>query len=67
MQKPDELKIEVLEDGTIRVESDEISGVNHLSAEAFLRYVSQLAGSPPEIKHKQGHTHSHTGTQIHQH
>ena len=41
---PDEIKIEVLADGTIKFETDPISGPNHVNAEAFLRETARLAG-----------------------
>jgi hypothetical protein len=50
----DEMKITILDDGTIRVETDSISQANHMTAEAFLRNVATAAGGTQERKHKQG-------------
>lgn len=40
----DAIKVEILEDGTISVETDAISGVNHLSADQLLSHLAKLAG-----------------------
>jgi hypothetical protein len=64
----DEIKIEVLEDGTIKVSTDQISAANHASAEAFLREAARLAGGnvKTETKHTHGHAHVHTDQTINQ-
>lgn len=66
---PDIIKIEVLEDGTISVTTDKISGTNHVSAEEFLNEVEKLAGGTRETqkrKSKFAHVHSHGGV-VHSH
>jgi hypothetical protein len=40
----DAILIEILEDGTIKITTDPISGPNHMSAEALLRLIAQEAG-----------------------
>ena len=50
----DVIKIEVLEDGTIKAESGQVSQQNHQTAEAFLRNIAQAGGTKQERKHKQG-------------
>lgn len=40
----DRLTIEILEDGTIRTTTDAVGSANHANAEAFLRYLAELAG-----------------------
>ena len=50
----DQIKIKILADGTIRVETDKISGANHLNCEQFLREISKLAGGEITIKSKHG-------------
>jgi hypothetical protein len=40
----DKLTITILEDGTIKTDSDGISAPNHSNAEGFLREVVRLAG-----------------------
>ena len=46
--------IEILEDGTIKATTDKISEENHLTAEQFLTFISQLLGGSV-VKHKQEH------------
>ena len=67
--KPDLLKITILEDGTIKTETDAVSMPNHANAEAFLREVSRIAGGDVERKAKHGHAqHSHdAGQTFHRH
>jgi hypothetical protein len=50
----DTIKIEILADGTIKVETDKISGPNHLNATQFLAEMSKLAGGEITIKAKHG-------------
>ena len=59
----DTMTITILDDGTIRTETDPVSQANHSNAEAFLRLVSELGGGKTERKRKHGHTHTHA----HQH
>ena len=40
----DEIFMEILADGTIRLETDPISGANHAAAEGMLRRIAELAG-----------------------
>ena len=44
----DTMEIEILDDGTISVQTSEISGKNHVSADEFLKMVEDLAGG--EVK-----------------
>ena len=50
----DKIKITILSDGTIKMETDEVSLPNHVNAEGFLREISRLAGGESEIKFKNG-------------
>ncbi len=59
----DNIRIEILGDGTIKVETDRVSPANHVNAEGFLREMARLAGGVTDIRAKQGHSHAHT----HQH
>lgn len=66
----DTIKIEILGDGTIKVETDQVSPANHVNAEAFLREMARLAGGVTDIKAKHGHLHGHVhkhGTEYHTH
>jgi hypothetical protein len=69
----DSMQITILEDGTIKVETDKISQANHMTAEAFLRNVATAAGGKQERLHKSGvlgaiaHTLQHKLGMGHQH
>lgn len=64
----DKMKIEILDDGTIKTSTDKVSMPNHANAEGFLREIRRLAGGKTESKRKTGHhhTHSHTHEKGHQ-
>ena len=63
----DKMKIEILEDGTISVETDKISGTNHHSADDFLKEIKKLGGGSCETnKKKVAHSHIVTGQNIKQ-
>ncbi len=66
----DNIRIEILADGTIRIETDGISPANHVSADEFLAYLEELTGGGRKRRkrertsmvHKHGglkHTHNH--------
>lgn len=64
-----ELKITVLKDGRIKIETDAVSPALHTTADALLANIFKLAGGPVERKHKpggSGHSHSH-GEHTHDH
>jgi len=60
----DEMKIEILEDGTIKVITDNVSPANHVNAEAFTKFMADLAGGK-STRTRRGH-HRH-GTHTHEH
>ena len=69
----DEIKIDILPDGTIKIETDKVSGPNHTNAEGFIREIFRLAGGRGKRTLKtnaslrgallahthDGHTHGH--------
>lgn len=59
----DEIIIEILPDGTIKVTTDRISTPNHASADAFLREVGRLAGGETTIEKNHGSAHAHHHSQ----
>lgn len=61
----DTIKIQVLEDGTVKVSTDKISMANHLSAEKFLANTFTLLGG--EIKRKAKHAMQHAFGKQHDH
>ena len=64
----DILKIEVLEDGTIKTTTDPISDANHQNAEDFLNFMARLAGGETTREHRhEGQEHMHTHTHHHDH
>ena len=54
----DIMEISILDDGTIRVETDKISGPQHLNAEQFLKRIGDLAGGGV-TRNRRGHVHGH--------
>lgn len=58
----DKIRYEVLEDGTITIDTEGISGKNHLSADQMLEALAEMIGGKVEVKHKHGHlaAHSHS-------
>lgn len=60
--KQDEIKIEIMPDGTIKTFTDKVGQANHSNAEGFLTEMARLSGGTSSIKkkHSHGHTHSHT-------
>lgn len=50
----DSMTIEILPDGTIKVDSGRISQQNHMTAEAFLRFMATATGGRQDRKHKHG-------------
>jgi len=42
----DQILIEILGDGTIKVSTEKISEESHLTAEQFLSFIAQLLGGP---------------------
>ena len=58
----DQMEIEILPDGTIKLVSDPISAPNHASAAEFFKLVARLSGGDVKTekrKDKVHHNHSH--------
>lgn len=64
---PDTIKIKILADGTIRVETDTISDANHLSAEGFVRLLAERAGGNVQVTSKHPEHEHGQGEGQHQH
>mgnify|MGYP003395241135 CR=1 FL=1 len=66
--KSDDIEVEILADGRIRLVTNPISPANHRAAEALVDLIKTLTGGPsettmrPDAKkhHSHGHGHSHT-------
>ena len=63
----DNIKIEILPDGTIKMDTDGVSGPNHANAEEFFSVVAKMAGGKTERKRKAGAAHSHSHAHAHDH
>ena len=50
----DNISIEILKDGTLKITTDKISGPNHIKAEALIREIIELSGGKAERKHRHG-------------
>ena len=62
----DAIKITVLEDGTLKMETDKISAGNHLSAERLITALIQAQGGASK-RERRGHMHAHGHTHEHEH
>ena len=59
----DIIDIEVLEDGTIKFTTDQVSEANHLSADEFLNEVCEAAGGKRTTEQRHGKAKAH----VHRH
>jgi hypothetical protein len=72
-----EFTIEVLEGGAIRIETGDLGGIHHASADDFIKTLEKLAGGEVEVKkkakslkqkqHKHVHVHDHGHDHGHHH
>ena len=65
----DTMKVTILPDGSLKIETDAVSGPNHMNAERFLTDLASAVGGEQHRVRKTGqhaHTHSH-GTHTHTH
>ena len=61
----DKMKITILEDGEIKIETEGISGANHCSADELLKMIEKLAGDERQtIKKRPGHVHVVNGQHV---
>lgn len=67
----DNIKITILEDGTIKTETDKVSAPNHSNAENFLSNMAKMAGGETKRRRRGAaeahghHTHEHGETHTH--
>lgn len=64
--------IEILDDGRVRIDTDDMSGPIHADVEEFLLWLEEESGEPPTVKrkkatHKHAHGHSHRHAHKHKH
>jgi hypothetical protein len=70
--RKDEIRIEILEDGAIKVETDGISGENHTRADLIMKELARLFGGETTVEKRRDHAalaarHTHTHTHTHKH
>lgn len=72
--KTNEIKFEILEDGTITVVTDDLTGANHVSADKLLKQMFELAGGSATARKRTrievGHAipvHRHADGTVHAH
>ena len=64
----DEMTLEILEDGTIRISTNPISPDNHLQAEQLLAFIAKMSGGEvSRTKRTDVHMHVHTHEHEHHH
>jgi hypothetical protein len=64
----DEIVFEVLEDGTVKMVTDEVSPPNHMNADKLLGTLQRtLGGAATREKRKDAHAHGHAHTHGHAH
>lgn len=64
----DKLLITVLDDGSLKIETDKVSMANHTNAEGLIREMVKAMGGNSERKAKHGHVlHTHDGEHYHEH
>ena len=63
----DRITVEVLDDGTIKVVTDDLSGPNHMNADELLGFLGKLMGGEVKEQKKPHAVHSHSQPQRAQH
>jgi hypothetical protein len=67
--KLDTMTMTILDDGTIKTVTSDMSGANHSSADDLIKSVEKLAGGVAKVAkrgdHRHGHGHHHD--HVHQH
>ena len=63
----DNIRIEILADGSLKVTTDEISEANHYSADEFLRAIERRAGGETTVEQRDPNAHGHAHDHNHDH
>ena len=61
------ISYEIMDDGMIRIETDDLSGKNHQSADELLESLESLLGGEVTKRSKRVHAHTHNHVGDHQH
>lgn len=51
--------VQVLDDGRIKVDTGDLKGPHHHSADGFMKLLSELMGGPIDVKSTKGLVHHH--------
>ncbi len=63
-----EMELTILEDGTISIQTGNMAGEHHASADEFIKLVHQLAGGARDTQSTRAqHHHHHHQNQHHEH
>lgn len=62
-----EFDIEILPDGKMKIQTGDLSGEHHVSADNFLELLQKLLGGPTVKKSLKGHGHVHSHGEAHHH
>ena len=60
----DIIRVSITEEGIVKLDTDRISAVNHVTAERLVGEIAKLAGGTTTKRHKHGgklHSHHHEG------
>jgi hypothetical protein len=62
MSKPNQIDVEILPDGRVKLSAGKIGAVDHASADEFVKFLEQKLGGPVQrgkAHQTDMHTHSH--------
>lgn len=62
-----EMEIEILADGTVKITTDRFSGPVHVTAERFLAYLEGELGGQTTVRRRAAHVHVHEHAHEHDH
>lgn len=66
--RDDEMEIEILEDGTIKLTTGVVGPANHRNADELLVFLAKLMGGDRKVaRRKEAHAHSHGHGHRHSH
>lgn len=66
--EPGEMCVTILDDGTVKIETADMAGVDHVSADEFFRMMARvIGGTVTDTKIGLAQTHTHTHEHTHQH
>jgi hypothetical protein len=55
----DKMRVTILDDGSLKIETDKVSSANHTNAEGFIREMVRMMGGKQSVKNKVMHGHVH--------